>query len=199
MKQITRLIRVTDTRQFEEIGDRWVPIPGSGSESECARCGRIHEIHAEVELEDGAHAIVGVSCAKQRSLDVEIRRAAGRATTTAKLRCELARVRAELERVEAIHAAVDALPVPTVTFGDSTPRAVGRRAGQISRAAFCGDAEAPSWGDHMTDEMLAKLARSHWRDARLGELGLERGTRPLYWLRDHVEVLERRLAKRESD
>ena len=102
---IDRLIRVTDTREYQEIGDRWVPIPGSGLESECARCGRSHEIHAEVALEDGSTAVVGVSCARGDSIEPEVRRGASRAKTLARLRAEVAGAATELERLRAAREA----------------------------------------------------------------------------------------------
>lgn len=48
--EIVRIVRVVDTREYTEEGDRWVPVPGSGIENECARCGRLYEVHATVEL-----------------------------------------------------------------------------------------------------------------------------------------------------
>jgi len=47
-KKIVRVLSVVDTRQYEELGDKFRAIPGSGQESTCSRCGRTHEIHAEV-------------------------------------------------------------------------------------------------------------------------------------------------------
>jgi hypothetical protein len=69
--KIAKIIRVVDTREYTEEGDRWVPIPGSGTENQCARCGRLHEVHATVELVDGSNAIVGTGCMKAESLDIQ--------------------------------------------------------------------------------------------------------------------------------
>ena len=69
--RIVRIIKVVDTREYEEgPGDRFYPIPGSGKEHECARCGRLHEVHALVQLETGDEAIVGTGCAARESLDM---------------------------------------------------------------------------------------------------------------------------------
>jgi hypothetical protein len=53
---ITRILDVQDTRDRIEIGDRWVPVPGSGQRRACDRCCREHEIHVDVELSDGTRA-----------------------------------------------------------------------------------------------------------------------------------------------
>ena len=51
--KIERILKVVDTRQYEEgPDDKWYPIVGSGHEHACARCGRMHEIHAIVLLND---------------------------------------------------------------------------------------------------------------------------------------------------
>lgn len=68
--KIVKVVSVVDTREYEEQGDSFVPIPGSGNSNTCSRCGREHEIHWTVLLEDGQNAVVGGSCAKAYSLDL---------------------------------------------------------------------------------------------------------------------------------
>ncbi len=51
--KILKVVSVVDTREYEEQGDSFVPIPGSGNSNTCTRCGREHEIHWTVLLEDG--------------------------------------------------------------------------------------------------------------------------------------------------
>lgn len=63
MLKIVRILSVEDTRMWEEgPDDRWYPVPGSGQENQCARCGRAHEVHATVLLEDNTSIIVGTGC-----------------------------------------------------------------------------------------------------------------------------------------
>lgn len=62
--RIARVLQVEDTREWEERSDdRWYPIPGSGTENHCERCGRRHEVWVYVELSDGSKRILGSGCA----------------------------------------------------------------------------------------------------------------------------------------
>jgi hypothetical protein len=89
--KITRVLRVVDSRECEECGDRWVPVPGTGVQRKCDRCGRLHEVHAYVQLEDGSVAIVGTGCMRGESLEVQgrMKSAASAAKTIARLKAEL--------------------------------------------------------------------------------------------------------------
>jgi hypothetical protein len=60
--KIVKVHKVTDTREWEDVDDKWKPIPGSGQIGNCYRCGKEHEIHVEVELDNGQHVTVGTSC-----------------------------------------------------------------------------------------------------------------------------------------
>jgi len=63
MAAIIKILSVVDTREYEEgPDDKWYPIPGSGREHQCYRCGRLHEIHAEVLLDDEKIVVVGTGC-----------------------------------------------------------------------------------------------------------------------------------------
>ena len=74
---IVKVLSVVDTRQYEEGSDgKFHPIPGSGSSRECDRCGREHEVHAQVELADRTTAVVGEE-GNLRGLDCERAVAAG--------------------------------------------------------------------------------------------------------------------------
>jgi hypothetical protein len=110
--KIIRILKVVDTRQYEEIGDKWEPIPGSGDEHECSRCGRLHEIHALVELEDGDNAIVGTGCMKAD--EAEIQKRVKSMTSTAKTlrrnQAELAAIRAKQAIWDKAEAEVMAMP-----------------------------------------------------------------------------------------
>ena len=82
-----KILRVVDTREYEEIADgKWAAIPGSGNARECDRCGRLHEVHAYVETDDGTTMIVGTGC---MGLGPEVaRKLASKAGTIAKLTAE---------------------------------------------------------------------------------------------------------------
>ena len=65
-----KLIKVVDTRDFfmgtDNRGeDKKIYIAGTGEKRQCAMCGRSHEIHAYIEMEDGTVSTVGVGCAKK--------------------------------------------------------------------------------------------------------------------------------------
>lgn len=129
---IAKILSIVDTRQYEEVGDVWKPIPGSGHENECFRCGRFHKVHATVLLSDGRQVIVGTGCAGQDDPE-----------TASKFQ-SLDRAAKRLARLEAEKTAYDlaylnwrelynklkALPLPEVT---NKPAAVsvGARKGEV--------------------------------------------------------------------
>lgn len=117
--KIVKVISVVDTREYEEQGDSFVPIPGSGNPNTCSRCGREHEIHWTVLLEDGQEAIVGGSCAKSYSLDAKLVLGAERqASRQKRLTAELATYESRLSELERVIAEVAALPRPPFTIGE---------------------------------------------------------------------------------
>lgn len=71
--KIKRIIEIVDTRQYEEVNDRYQPIPGSGELNICDRCGRTHEVHAKVLLEDDTTAVVGTGCMNAESTEIQSR------------------------------------------------------------------------------------------------------------------------------
>lgn len=126
-QRITRIISIEDTRDAEPIadpthpkGERWVKIPGSGVERSCDRCGRIHEVHATVALEDGTEAVVGTGCMKAESAEVhaQLKAMTSAAKTVAKWRAEVRHARAEHEAANAAEQEIAALPLPEITFHD---------------------------------------------------------------------------------
>ena len=74
------ILNIQDTRQNEEgPNDKWIPIPGSGIENECQRCGKTHEVH--VTVQDGeSFFIVGTGCAKKDSMISDKQAQAGNST-----------------------------------------------------------------------------------------------------------------------
>ena len=113
---IVRILEIVDTRTYEEQGDRWVPIPGSGQIRQCSRCKREHEIHATVELSDGTTDVVGTGCAAREAMDLapQFRSEESRAKRVAALRAEVAGMERSEAAYRAACAAVEAMPVPPV-------------------------------------------------------------------------------------
>lgn len=119
--KIVKVVSVIDTREYEEQGDSFVPIPGSGNSNVCSRCGREHEIHWTVLLEDGQEAIVGGSCAKSYSLDSKFVLGAERqASRHKRLTLELVTYESRLSDLERAIAEVAALPRPPFIIGEET-------------------------------------------------------------------------------
>ncbi len=115
--KIVSIIRVEDTRQWEEgPDDKWYPVPGSGVEHQCARCGRNHEIHATVALEDDSMVIVGTGCmtADESEIAGKVRSILNSQKTLRKLERELVRQKELKAKYQELRQKVDSLPVPAV-------------------------------------------------------------------------------------
>lgn len=120
VRRIVRVLNVIDTRDFVEERDGFKPVPGTGSTHQCDRCGRSHEVHVIVELDDGTDANIGSTCRRADGVDADVGRAIERAVRAA-TRCKAARLAAakwaELANaVDAIEREVDALPAPRVEW-----------------------------------------------------------------------------------
>lgn len=115
--KIVRVLRVEDTREWVEgPDDRWHAIPGSGAMRECSRCNRTHEIHAFVELDDGATAIVGTGCAARESLQLAqaFRSGENRARRVKELSARIAKQERLVAQLAAMQREVERLEVPAV-------------------------------------------------------------------------------------
>lgn len=181
--KIVRIISVVDTREYEEVGDRWQPVPGSGTENECARCGRMHEVHAEVQLEDGTTAVVGTGCMKSEDSEFQVR--AKSLTTASKALARLTAQKARAERLIEEHRSiwlrVDALPLPKIETGYGVNRA-GRSLTKIT----IGDVSnlVDYAGVDFRREMFDRdcdTVRMNWKRKRRAELG---------YTRDHETAIE---------
>jgi hypothetical protein len=194
--QIIRVLKVRDTRQYEEQGDRWVPIHGSGQARECARCGREHEVHAEVLLANGKSAIIGTGCADKSTMDPAIRAAATSGDRAAKklaaLRAELAGKLAKVAAWDAAWLEVVALPFPAVREESS---AIGAEAHDLGELIM-GDASIPlrTWTERAERE---QCLTSSWRMKRMEERGFNRWKDqiPAYRLKDLEDAIEKLLKR----
>ena len=185
---IIRVISVTDTREYEEVGERWVPVAGSGIEHECCRCGRLHVVHAEVELSDGTRTIVGTGCAAHETMDIQgaLRRGAAAAKRLAGLRAEHAALVAAAASYELIRAEVATLALPAVEFGgyvNGSTRHTIHHMGDVEVWSFEGQSQ----------ERCDCLARN-WRHARENERGATHKARNAA---NYLEAVDAAIAKIE--
>ncbi len=130
---IARIIAVRDTRDRIEVGDRFVPVPGSGDLRPCDRCCREHEIHVDVELSDGRRANIGSGCAKGETMEVQsrLKSAVSAAKTRSKLSAELAVAKDEHARALAAWREVEALHPPAPVLVEEIPDEHGRGVRQV--------------------------------------------------------------------
>lgn len=188
--KIIKVLRVEDTRQYEEVQDDvWKPIPGTGIENQCARCGRSHEVHATVEIafDDGTTGsmIVGTGCmtADETEFATKIRSVLNSQRTLAKLERRLAKYEAlEVQRA-AIMVEVDKLSVPPCEIRLANLCIVGRAITYAPRLTmFCGDGDAWLSDNHPTsgrdgEEYMAErrqCATWVWKEERAKERGMTR-------------------------
>lgn len=178
MQTIVKVLAVVDTREYIEDGDRWIPVSGTGDQHECARCGRIHEVHAVVEISDGSTEVVGTGCMGGESLELKSRlRSMGeRAKRIARLEAELIKAVSLAVEAEAKEKAIDALPEPELIHGVKT------LGGVEVPTVSCGGEELYCRFGNRDEE-----ARAFWRS---GLYGYPRA----HNLRDRVERIKKSLA-----
>jgi hypothetical protein len=170
--KITRIIRIEDTRQYEEgPDDRWYPIPGSGVENQCARCGRMHEVHALVELEDNTSAVVGTGCARGDDLIkcAQFASAANAAKRLRGLRAKLAKAEANAAIYSEALRVVDALTPPAAVW----TKAPNKCSAGDHHVIAVGEGKAYSYqpGELSPSDRRERedCARNGWRAARMTE------------------------------
>jgi len=165
---IVKILDVVDTRDYEEIDDRWVPIKGSGTESWCARCGRPHEVHATVQLADKRTAVVGTNCMKGSSLLPTAKAGASAAKTIAKWERKLAALKDRAKKYSTIWKQIQKMQPPPVEVGPS-----GGKYGTNFKVS-CGDAFV--YSRRKTEAEARKdsgFGVTHdWRERRLAERGM---------------------------
>lgn len=179
-RRIIEVLEVVDTREYEEVADgRYAPIPGSGNAHECSRCGRLHEVHATVRLDDDSTCVVGTGCAAAETADIRgrLRRGASAAKRLRTLEAEhaaLSRLAAEYARV---HAEVAALPMPAIV-PDSMH---GRPCWHM------GDAYVVGWEGVAFDAERRSALVDNWREKRAAERGITYRHRMAGSMVDEVE------------
>lgn len=197
---IVRIIAVVDTREWVEgPDDRWYAIPGSGQTHKCCRCGRNHEVHAEVELGDRSSAVVGTGCMKQTSMETPFRRRVGRLDAAAK---RLAKQRAQLEGAkralavrEQAHKDAHALEVPPMVVSDS---------GYMIHPYRADIANPKATGAGKTPEHAKESCRTEFRHvmterfAREGGVSNIRARWTSFRWRQEIEDLEVKIKKTKS-
>jgi hypothetical protein len=188
---IARILAVRDTRDRIEVGDRWVPVPGSGDLRPCDRCCREHEIHVDVELSDGRRANVGSGCAKGESMEVQsrLKSAVSAAKTRSRLAAELAVAREEHARATQAWSEVEALSPPPAELLEEIPDPRG-----VRQIWGMGDAHVWVLPSSKFDVERRQALLSSWRRNRYKEHGFEL---PPYSYKQKVDDLADRLAKIE--
>ena len=210
--KIKKIISVEDTREWEEgPDDRWYPVPGSGVKNNCGRCGREHEVHAIVLLDDDkSQMIVGTGCMKADEAEVatQVRSILNSQKTLRKLRCELRKKIDLAKRCVEIRNQVAGLNIPEIVVEDSpgNGRLVGRKVdyeGQRTRTYWCGDGFAfMRYGSFSNDhedlrrvEEREQCARNSWTRNREREFGM---TSAMEYAAGSVSDLEKRIKKIEE-
>lgn len=196
-RKIKRIVGVVDTRQYEEIGDTWKPIAGSGTVNQCARCGKDHEVHATVELQDGTHAVVGTSCMKADNMEMALRfekldRAARRLR---QLEAEKAKYDREVQQYQGALAEVRAMPKPPIEVVIAEDHPWSRYEYRMG--------EARCWGEKPDDPERRMCVTSNWETKELVKRGIPHGRRPypLHEFDREIAKVKRRIeaVKAESE
>lgn len=178
MSKIVKILKVEDTRKYQEEPDgRFYSIPGSGSEHECDRCGRIHEVHATVQTDDGQTLTVGTGCMLAES--TEISRALLRldhvAKRLAEYRAIVASMQAALAAYDKAYQEVERLPVPSITKRRPVPEDnfIGHIHPDRDWVYCCSDAIYLTSGDYeMTNR---EQVTWQWHHKRMTERGYRYG------------------------
>lgn len=188
---IARILDVRDTRDRIEVGDRLVPVPGSGDLRPCDRCCRDHEIHVDVELSDGRRANIGSGCAKGESMEVQsrLKSAVSAAKTRSKLRGELSVAQDEHARASQAWRDVEALQAPPIELREERPDPHG-----VRQVWGMGDAYVWTLGGRSFDAERRQALLRSWQNERYRERGFGL---PPYSYKQRVKDLADRLKKTE--
>jgi len=206
--KIKKILSVEDTRQWEEgPDDRFYPVPGSGIENNCGRCGRKHEVHAIVLLDDDkTNMIVGTGCMKADEAEIatQVRSILNSQKTLKKLQFQMItqeELRSEYMRIKLL---VDAMTPPKVEIEETEGR-VGYEQRELIRKRVYHVGDASSWetshpslinGYEWRAKERIECAESFWRENRAKELGMTYDMKGAFNYR--VSDLEKRIKKIEE-
>lgn len=173
-----RIKKVVDTREYEEGPDeRWYPIPESGTERDCDRCGKSHKVHVEVEdIDSGATHVVGSGCAAASGIFSEKQAAsvANLAKRARQLEVQIARFKERAAIWDPAWAAATheaaAMPLPPITGEVHDPErgpvtwrmgdVWAKQQGKVTAEPASERREylERSWRDRRAREIVARLA-----------------------------------------
>ena len=164
--KIVKIISIEDTREYiEQHDDTWVAIPGSGIMAECDRCGKGHEIHVTVELENGDQAVVGSGCAREIDMEREAQFKSLNSCekTIQKLTRQLDKYRGLLDEYNEVKDMVDKMELP-----ETTTKQVDYH-GEPRYNLQMGDATVYSFRE--PDQERIDCVTNSWKYNRIKELG----------------------------
>jgi hypothetical protein len=197
VEKIVKVLDVVDTRDYEEVADGvFKPVAGSGTESDCARCARIHLVHAHVLLSDGTSTVVGTGCMGKESMELGavVRKATAAVKRLGKLRAELAAEEAKAAEYARVKAEVEALPLPEITHGTVT-----LQDGRTIPAVYMGDAKLWLPGNQPFDAQEDRTLATSWRRKREQERGMRwehtHASHRAGVVREKIEKLERKIKR----
>jgi GNAT superfamily N-acetyltransferase len=186
--KIVQVVEVKDTREWDDNVEPPKPIPGSGDARQCDRCGRMHEVHVIVRLDDGREAVIGSGCARKDEMDV-VRKAVASAKTVDRLEHQLAKAQSRLQAANEAWAKVQAMEPPEIE---------NRGRGAIGTEWGMGDAHMYQHDQGpITEERKSSLIDA-WRVNRLKELGAEESYKPATLVEDLEKRLKRAYKAREK-
>lgn len=207
-EDIVKVLKVLDTRNYEEVEpDIWKPIPGTGIENECQRCGRMHEVHAYVQLRDGRTAVIGTGCCKQESMDVQtrIKSAMSAAMTASRLQRQLDKAEKELHDYLMHLAKVKEAMSSVEVVQELSPIKVGYLKGQLRPLLRMGEVHVPIHVDsgyesayggatlaRRRESEALELLKIHWIEHEMQKAGFSRQG---YLLEEVVSDLKKRLKR----
>lgn len=177
---VEKILSVEDTRSYEEVGDTFKPVSGSGILNSCKRCGKLHEIHAQVKMSNGEVWTVGTSCMAvgNKELAARFRSAESAAKKIAALTAKKARAVAYATKYRATREELTALGFPETTTGEvaypgTNSKSLRARMGDASVCYYpqSGTACFQSGG---FDAERAQCLRSSYLDNRMAERGFRR-------------------------
>jgi len=217
-----KILKVEDTRQYEEgDDDKWYPVPGSGHDHECDRCGKNHVIHYSVQCRaTGKELNVGSECAGQTGIDDKSNHKTyqSAASTVKKLQSMLDDVKKKLAKVPELESKLNDIPFPDWEVRPSTifskkpdqdqryEVALGDRMQQLPESYHGWKNHSPHLAATAISEAKQYL-HGEWKSDKLGELAGKAGlfdaskhskSHGAYYLRtlkSTVEDIEKRLKK----